>query len=81
MPYSSRTLEEMLPFICERCGFSFSRNLDEYFKLRGLKCPRCDLRMELNDEEIREVVEMIEACHQAEDLSRGEDEDGGDDAD
>jgi len=60
----------MLPFVCERCGFSFSRNLDEYFKLRGLKCPRCDFRIELNDEEIREVVEMIEACHQAEDLSR-----------
>jgi predicted Zn-ribbon and HTH transcriptional regulator len=64
--FSSRTLEEMLPFVCERCGFSFFRNLDEYLKI-GIRCPRCRFRIDLSSEEIEEVAAMIEACHQAED--------------
>jgi DNA-directed RNA polymerase subunit RPC12/RpoP len=74
--FSSRTLEESLPFVCERCGFSFFRNLDEYLKI-GIKCPRCAFRMELSDAEIHEIAEMIESCHQAEDWSKElDDEDG-----
>lgn len=66
---SSRTLEESLPFVCERCGFSFFRNLDEYLKI-GIKCPRCSFRFELSPSEVEEIADMIESCHQAEDMSR-----------
>jgi DNA-directed RNA polymerase subunit RPC12/RpoP len=59
----------MLQFVCERCGFSFLRNLDEYFKI-GIRCPRCSFRIELNSEEIAEVAAMIESCHQAEDACK-----------
>jgi DNA-directed RNA polymerase subunit RPC12/RpoP len=74
--FSSRTLEEMLPFICERCGFSFFRNLDEYIKLGSIRCPRCRFRIELNSEEIDDIAKMIEACHQAEDECKRMDEEG-----
>lgn len=60
----------MLPFVCERCGFSFFRNLDEYLKLGGVRCPRCHFRLELNTEEIDEIASMIDSCHQAEDASK-----------
>lgn len=65
----------MLPFICERCGFSFFRNLDEYIKLGGVRCPRCHFRIELNNAEIDEIVDMIDSCHQAEDACREIDDD------
>ena len=65
----------MLPFVCERCGFSFMRNLDEYFKI-GIKCPRCTFRMDLNEEEIEEIAAMIDACHQVQDMTRDLDDDG-----
>jgi DNA-directed RNA polymerase subunit RPC12/RpoP len=76
--YSSRTLEESIPFVCERCGFSFFRNLDEYLKI-GIKCPRCSFKIELNSDEVEEIADMIESCHQAEDMSRelGDEENGG----
>jgi DNA-directed RNA polymerase subunit RPC12/RpoP len=66
----------MLPFVCERCGFSFFRNLDEYFKLGSVRCPRCQFRIELNTDEIDEIAGMIDSCHQAEDMAKDPDDEG-----
>lgn len=67
-----------MPFTCERCGYTFGRWIKECIEL-GIKCPRCNFRMDLSTDELEEVVAMVEACHQAEDLSR--EDDGGADED
>ncbi len=71
----SRTLEEDLPFTCERCGYTFGRWLKECIDL-GVKCPKCRFKLDMTETELIDVANMIQACHDAQDLSR---EDGDDD--